>query len=61
MDTMNDEFYMSLALDMAERAQGQTSINPVVGCVVVKDGAMIGLGTHLQRGTGHAEVQRWVV
>ena len=56
MDTMNDEFYMSLALDMAERAQGQTGINPVVGCVVVKDGAMIGLGTHLQRGTGHAEV-----
>ncbi|MBT2290801.1 bifunctional diaminohydroxyphosphoribosylaminopyrimidine deaminase/5-amino-6-(5-phosphoribosylamino)uracil reductase RibD [Paenibacillus albidus] len=56
MDTMNDEYYMSLALDMAERAQGQTGINPVVGCVVVKDGAMIGLGTHLQRGTGHAEV-----
>lgn len=56
MDNMNDEFYMSLALDMAERAQGQTGINPVVGCVVVKNGAMIGLGTHLQRGTGHAEV-----
>ncbi|OMF30459.1 bifunctional diaminohydroxyphosphoribosylaminopyrimidine deaminase/5-amino-6-(5-phosphoribosylamino)uracil reductase RibD [Paenibacillus sp. FSL H8-0259] len=56
MDKMNDEFYMSLALDMAERAQGQTGINPVVGCVVVKDGAMIGIGTHLQRGTGHAEV-----
>ncbi|WP_379129045.1 bifunctional diaminohydroxyphosphoribosylaminopyrimidine deaminase/5-amino-6-(5-phosphoribosylamino)uracil reductase RibD [Paenibacillus sp. sgz500958] len=56
MDKMNDEFYMSLALDMAERAQGQTSINPVVGCVIVKDGVMIGLGTHLQRGGGHAEV-----
>ncbi|ASA22971.1 bifunctional diaminohydroxyphosphoribosylaminopyrimidine deaminase/5-amino-6-(5-phosphoribosylamino)uracil reductase RibD [Paenibacillus donghaensis] len=56
MDTMNDEFYMSLALDMAQRAQGQTGINPVVGCVVVKDGVMIGLGTHLQRGGGHAEV-----
>ncbi|QSF43247.1 bifunctional diaminohydroxyphosphoribosylaminopyrimidine deaminase/5-amino-6-(5-phosphoribosylamino)uracil reductase RibD [Paenibacillus tianjinensis] len=56
MDIMNDQFYMSLALDMAERAQGQTGINPVVGCVVVKDGAVIGLGTHLQRGTGHAEV-----
>ncbi|WP_238650097.1 bifunctional diaminohydroxyphosphoribosylaminopyrimidine deaminase/5-amino-6-(5-phosphoribosylamino)uracil reductase RibD [Paenibacillus piscarius] len=56
MDKMNDEFYMSLALDMAERAQGQTGINPVVGCVVVKDGVMIGIGTHLQRGTGHAEV-----
>lgn len=53
---INDEFYMALALDMAERAQGQTGINPVVGCVVVKDGAMVGLGTHLQRGTAHAEV-----
>ena len=42
MDIVNDEFYMSLALDLAERAQGQTGINPVVGCVVVKDGALAG-------------------
>lgn len=48
MEMMNDEFYMSLALDMAERAQGQTGINPVVGCVVVKDGRMVGLGAHLK-------------
>lgn len=47
---------MSLALDMAAKASGQTGINPVVGCVVVKDGRIIGLGTHLKRGTGHAEV-----
>ncbi|WP_309270333.1 bifunctional diaminohydroxyphosphoribosylaminopyrimidine deaminase/5-amino-6-(5-phosphoribosylamino)uracil reductase RibD [Paenibacillus sp.] len=53
---INDEFYMSLALDMAQRALGQTGINPVVGCVIVKDGALVGLGTHLQRGSGHAEV-----
>lgn len=56
MDIMNDEYYMSLALDMAERAQGQTGINPVVGCVVVQDGALAGVGTHLARGTPHAEV-----
>ncbi|OAB46996.1 bifunctional diaminohydroxyphosphoribosylaminopyrimidine deaminase/5-amino-6-(5-phosphoribosylamino)uracil reductase RibD [Paenibacillus antarcticus] len=56
MEIMNDEFYMTLALDMAERAQGQTHINPVVGCVVVKDGVLVGLGTHLERGTAHAEV-----
>lgn len=56
MDIINDEYYMSLALDMAERAQGQTGINPVVGCVVVKDGALAGVGTHLKRGTPHAEV-----
>lgn len=52
----NDEYYMDLALQMAERALGQTGINPVVGAVVVKDAAIIGLGTHLKRGTPHAEV-----
>lgn len=55
-DMMNDEYYMSLALEMAERAQGQTGVNPVVGCVVVKDGMLAGIGTHLERGTPHAEV-----
>lgn len=56
MDIVNDEFYMTLALDLAERAQGQTGTNPVVGCVIVKDGALVGVGTHLERGTPHAEV-----
>jgi len=56
MQLMNDEFYMGLALDMAERALGQTGINPVVGAVVVKNGAVVGIGTHLRRGTAHAEV-----
>ncbi|TYA13257.1 bifunctional diaminohydroxyphosphoribosylaminopyrimidine deaminase/5-amino-6-(5-phosphoribosylamino)uracil reductase RibD [Paenibacillus faecis] len=56
MQTIGDEYYMELALQMAERAQGQTGINPVVGAVVVKDGAVVGLGAHLKRGTPHAEV-----
>ncbi|CAM4276418.1 bifunctional diaminohydroxyphosphoribosylaminopyrimidine deaminase/5-amino-6-(5-phosphoribosylamino)uracil reductase RibD [Paenibacillus phoenicis] len=56
MKVIDDEYYMALALDMAERAQGQTGTNPVVGAVVVKDGALVGLGTHLKRGTPHAEV-----
>ncbi|AJY77218.1 bifunctional diaminohydroxyphosphoribosylaminopyrimidine deaminase/5-amino-6-(5-phosphoribosylamino)uracil reductase RibD [Paenibacillus beijingensis] len=56
MDILNDEFYMDLALNLASKALGQTSVNPVVGCVVVKDGRIIGVGTHLKRGTGHAEV-----
>nr|WP_101781133.1 bifunctional diaminohydroxyphosphoribosylaminopyrimidine deaminase/5-amino-6-(5-phosphoribosylamino)uracil reductase RibD [Paenibacillus antibioticophila] len=53
---LNDEYYMELAIQMAERTQGQTGVNPVVGAVVVKDGAVIGMGAHLQRGTPHAEV-----
>lgn len=53
---MNDAFYMRLALDMASKAKGQTEVNPVVGCVVVKEGRIVGLGAHLKRGEGHAEV-----
>ncbi|MCA0754470.1 bifunctional diaminohydroxyphosphoribosylaminopyrimidine deaminase/5-amino-6-(5-phosphoribosylamino)uracil reductase RibD [Paenibacillus sp. N4] len=56
MEILNDEYYMRLALDIAAKAAGQTGINPVVGCVVVKEGRIIGIGTHLKRGTGHAEV-----
>lgn len=53
---MSDESYMRLALQMAEQALGQTDINPVVGCVIVKDGRIIGLGSHLQRGASHGEI-----
>lgn len=56
LNNINDEYYMGLAIQMAERSQGQTGINPVVGAVVVKEGAVVGLGTHLRRGTPHAEV-----
>lgn len=47
---------MRLALQLAEQAKGQTGINPVVGCVVVNNGKIVGLGAHLQRGAEHAEV-----
>jgi diaminohydroxyphosphoribosylaminopyrimidine deaminase/5-amino-6-(5-phosphoribosylamino)uracil reductase len=47
---------MRLALQLAEAAQGQTGINPVVGCVIVNHGRIVGTGAHLQRGGPHAEV-----
>lgn len=53
---MNDEAYMRFALDLAKQGQGQTSPNPVVGAVVVKDGEMVGFGAHLKSGMPHAEV-----
>jgi diaminohydroxyphosphoribosylaminopyrimidine deaminase/5-amino-6-(5-phosphoribosylamino)uracil reductase len=56
MDVLHDEFYMMFALQLAQVAQGQTDINPVVGCVLVRDGAIVGFGAHLKRGEGHAEV-----
>ncbi len=54
---MNDQDYMKLALQLAESTRGQTSPNPMVGSVVVKDGAIVGVGAHLKAGEGHAEVQ----
>lgn len=56
MELLSDTYYMRLALDLAKSATGQTGINPVVGCVLVKDGRIIGMGAHLQRGEAHAEV-----
>jgi diaminohydroxyphosphoribosylaminopyrimidine deaminase/5-amino-6-(5-phosphoribosylamino)uracil reductase len=53
---LNDEHYMRIALQLAEAAVGQTSINPAVGCVIVKDGRIVGLGSHLRRGEAHAEI-----
>ncbi|MFD0867723.1 MULTISPECIES: bifunctional diaminohydroxyphosphoribosylaminopyrimidine deaminase/5-amino-6-(5-phosphoribosylamino)uracil reductase RibD [Paenibacillus] len=56
MNVLNDEYYMRLALELARGTQGQTAINPVVGCVVVKEGRIVGIGAHLRMGTAHAEV-----
>ena len=53
---MNDSFYMNLALNLARGTLGQTSPNPVVGAVLVKDGQIIGMGAHLRAGEPHAEV-----
>ncbi|WP_206831391.1 bifunctional diaminohydroxyphosphoribosylaminopyrimidine deaminase/5-amino-6-(5-phosphoribosylamino)uracil reductase RibD [Alicyclobacillus fructus] len=51
-----DERYMRMALDVARLGEGQTSPNPMVGCVVVHDGLIVGQGAHLEAGTPHAEV-----
>jgi len=51
------EQYMQRALELAELAEGHTSPNPLVGCVVVKDNAIIGEGWHQVAGQAHAEVR----
>lgn len=56
MDSLSDETYMKLALELARGAQGQTGSNPTVGCVVVRNGTIVGSGAHLRMGTAHAEV-----
>lgn len=51
-----DKHYMQMALNLAAKARGRTSPNPMVGAVVVKEGKVIGRGYHRQAGTPHAEV-----
>ncbi len=53
---MKDEAYMSLALSLAKRRKGLTHPNPTVGCVIVNDGEVVGLGYHERAGYPHAEV-----
>jgi diaminohydroxyphosphoribosylaminopyrimidine deaminase / 5-amino-6-(5-phosphoribosylamino)uracil reductase len=47
---------MRLALTEARRGVGRTAPNPAVGCVIVKDGKIVGRGWHRKAGTPHAEV-----
>ncbi|MED4453647.1 bifunctional diaminohydroxyphosphoribosylaminopyrimidine deaminase/5-amino-6-(5-phosphoribosylamino)uracil reductase RibD [Metabacillus fastidiosus] len=53
---MADRDYMKLAIELAKQAAGQTSPNPLVGAVVVKDNQIAGMGAHLKAGEKHAEV-----
>ncbi len=49
-------YFMRLALKLASRAQGETSPNPMVGALVVKNGRIVGRGYHKKAGLPHAEV-----
>jgi diaminohydroxyphosphoribosylaminopyrimidine deaminase/5-amino-6-(5-phosphoribosylamino)uracil reductase len=48
---------MQRALDLAERARGLTSPNPLVGAVVVAGDTVVGEGFHRQAGAPHAEIE----
>ena len=47
---------MRRALALAQQGWGQTAPNPMVGAVVVRDGAVVGEGYHARYGEAHAEV-----
>lgn len=51
-----DYFYMRRAIELARLGQYSTKPNPNVGCVIVKDGQIIGEGYHPRAGQPHAEV-----
>jgi diaminohydroxyphosphoribosylaminopyrimidine deaminase / 5-amino-6-(5-phosphoribosylamino)uracil reductase len=48
---------MRRALELARMGWGQTAPNPMVGAVVVRDGAVVGEGFHTKFGAPHAEVE----
>ena len=54
---MSDERYMALAISLGRRNLGQTSPNPSVGCVLVKNDVIVGRGYTAPGGRPHAETQ----
>lgn len=51
-----DRLYMARALELGARGLYTTNPNPRVGCVLVRDGEVVGEGYHVRAGEGHAEV-----
>lgn len=55
MGMNQDEKWMAQALSLAERGEGKTDPNPLVGAVIVRDGQLLGQGWHRAWGGLHAE------
>jgi diaminohydroxyphosphoribosylaminopyrimidine deaminase/5-amino-6-(5-phosphoribosylamino)uracil reductase len=55
-DHHTEELFMQRAMELATRGLGYVSPNPLVGCVIVHDGTIIGEGWHKKYGEAHAEV-----
>ena len=51
-----DAHYMARALELARKGLYTTHPNPRVGCVIVRDGQIVGEGWHVRTGEPHAEV-----
>ncbi|MGE3062732.1 MAG: bifunctional diaminohydroxyphosphoribosylaminopyrimidine deaminase/5-amino-6-(5-phosphoribosylamino)uracil reductase RibD [bacterium] len=51
-----DEIYMKAAIEKAGKAKGKTRVNPLVGCVIVKNDRIISEGYHKGPGSVHAEI-----
>src|SRR5213082_2221140 len=50
-----DEGFMRRAIELAARGRGSVEPNPMVGCVIVRDGRIIADGYHQEFGQPHAE------
>jgi diaminohydroxyphosphoribosylaminopyrimidine deaminase/5-amino-6-(5-phosphoribosylamino)uracil reductase len=56
MASADDHRFMARAVRLAQRGLYTTDPNPRVGCVLVKDGAIVGEGWHQRAGEAHAEI-----
>jgi pyrimidine deaminase RibD-like protein len=52
---MSDETFMRQAIALARANLGRTGANPAVGCVIVRDGGVVGAGATGEGGRPHAE------
>jgi len=57
MFSFEDQAFMVRALALTEKGRLTATPNPSVGCVLVKDGRVIGEGWHERAGEAHAEVR----
>src|SRR3954447_12161110 len=58
--TNSDQTFMRRAIALAARGRGAVEPNPMVGCVIVRDGRIIGEGYHRKFGQAHAEAEALV-
>jgi len=56
-DEVRDRRYLSACLDLAQMAEGETSPNPMVGAILVREDRILGQGYHRCAGKPHAEVE----
>ena len=54
--SLHDLHFMEHALDLARKGVGLASPNPTVGCVIVRDGTILGEGFHQYEWRDHAEI-----
>ena len=57
MSVDDDRRFMARALELARRGEGRVEPNPMVGCVLVREGRIVGEGWHQRFGGPHAEVE----
>ncbi len=57
VDPEMDSLFMGRAMELARRGEGSVEPNPMVGCVIVRQGEVVGEGWHRHFGGPHAEIE----